>query len=142
MRAYDYHPTAEASQMALDMFSLSASEPVPPNGGPQQSAPTAPPTTTKYNNNLERRTILMLITLGLVAGVVNGLIIMGNAALSHFQATIIFQYRANYAAGLFVFMSTTAAFVFMAACLCKYVSSRAAGSGLPELKAVSNNNNY
>lgn len=61
---------------------------------------------------------------------------MGNAGLASFQASVIFKYRSNYATGLFVFMTTTASFVFMAACLCKYVSSRAAGSGLPELKAV------
>lgn len=121
--------------MALDMFSLSATPATEPS---QRNDPTAAHSSapTSQSSDLERRTILMLITLGLLAGVVNGLIIMGNAGLASFQASVIFKYKSNYAAGLFVFMTTTAAFVFMAACLCKYVSNRAAGSGLPELKAV------
>lgn len=64
---------AEASQMALDMFSIPATEQNPNEHQPDGAAPLDS-TATKYDNksNLERRTILMLITLGLVAGVVNG----------------------------------------------------------------------
>lgn len=86
--------------------------------------------------NMSRITVIFLITLGAVAGFVNGLIILGNNGLAYAQAIIISSFDDNYAAGLFLFMFTTSVFVYLAAYLCKYVSNRAAGSGLPELKAL------
>jgi Voltage gated chloride channel len=62
---------------------------------------------------------------------------MGNVLLSYVQATIIAVDKAKgYSTGLLVFMTTTGFFVFCAAYLCKNVSARAAGSGLPELKCL------
>ena len=76
--------------------------------------------------NYGQTTTIFLVVLGAVAGIVNGCIILGNSGLAYAQALIIDSFT-DYASGLFMFMTTTAIFVYLAACLCKYVSNRAAG---------------
>ena len=90
----------------------------------------------KINRKLERISLIFLIVLGVVAGIVNGLVIMGTQYISALQATIIASDGGDYSVGLFTFMTTSGILVFCAAFLCKHVSNRAAGSGLPELKSL------
>ena len=143
--------TDESTELAFDMFKMNETGSVNNFTGNHRStvylsrddSPVSPIThkgdyessTNSQRQNMGRTTILFLITLGAVAGIVNGLIIQGNNGLAYAQARIIASFD-DYAAGLFTFMTTTAVFVYLAACLCKYVSNRAAGSGLPELKAL------
>ena len=110
---------SEASETAIDMFNINSQSKTKDDSANTKTVPN--------RKRLERATVYMLITLGCVAGIVNGLIILGNAALGSFQASVIDKYRSNYGVGLFLFMLTTSIFVLLAACLCKYVSSTAAG---------------
>jgi hypothetical protein len=125
----------ETSQIAFDMFQLRGTTHEsevnsPPTSSQEQPNVLSQPVENKASKHIrtERITILMLVTLGVVAGVVNGLIIMANSSLGKLQAIIIFATSSNYVGSMVAFMTTTGLFVTMAGSLCKYVSNRAAGS--------------
>jgi hypothetical protein len=117
----------ETSELAIDMFSLKESSRYDEHDQKR----------LEQTNKIMQLSIIMLIALGAVAGVVNGLIIFLNGELNLLQASIIaLDADTRYSKGFFLFLCTTAIFVFMASYLCKHISPRAAGSGLPELKSL------
>jgi H+/Cl- antiporter ClcA len=116
----------ETSELAIDMFALKESSHLDEHDQ----------TRLKDTNKIARLSIIMLISLGVVAGLINHFVIFLNEEISLLQATIIASDKGTrYGIGFFLFLLTTSIFVFMASFLCK-LSPRAAGSGLPELKSL------
>lgn len=90
----------------------------------------------KKNRRMERSSFVLLLLLGIAAGLVNGLILWINYQLCQFQAWVLNTYGQNYSIGLLYFLLSSCGFVFIAATLCKSFGLAAAGSGLPEFKAL------
>jgi chloride channel 2 len=88
------------------------------------------------NKNLERNSIVLLLAVGVFAGLVNALILYANSQLSGFQAWIINTHGKNYGIGFLYFLISTCGFVAIAAFTCKTFSLAASGSGLPEFKSL------
>jgi H+/Cl- antiporter ClcA len=78
--------------------------------------------------------LLFLFTLGGCAGLLNGLILWASSALSQLQVVIISQDVNHTGVGLIYFWISASICALGSACLCKYISPHAAGSGLPEFK--------
>lgn len=79
--------------------------------------------------------LCLLLCLGVAAGLLNGLILMANAALCDIQGSLIVM-GGSYGIGLLYFLITMAVSVLVAALCCKYGSGDCAGSGLPQFKFI------
>lgn len=82
-----------------------------------------------HNKRIERASIFLLIVLGIVAGLSNGLVLFCSSVLCQFQAWLLTN---NY--GFIYYMLTTVSFCIFATYLCKSFATSAVGSGLPEFK--------
>lgn len=85
------------------------------------------------NIKLGRLSIILLFTLGVAAGLINGCILMANHALCKFQAQLVVT-GGYFGIGLLYFMIAMSVSVMLAAMGCHYGAKAAAGSGLPEFK--------
>lgn len=90
----------------------------------------------KLNRRMERASVLLLISLGIIAGLVNGFIIYSYSQLCHLQAKLITTYGQSYSPTLLYYLATTTGLVFLTAFLCKTFAPGAIGSGLPEFKSL------
>ena len=90
---------------------------------------------TEKNAHLGSLSICLLFCLGVAAGLINGLILMANAALCKLQATFIIM-GGSYGIGLFYFLLAMSISVLIAALCCKHGSDDCAGSGLPQFKYI------
>ena len=83
------------------------------------------------NERIGNTSLILLFSLGVAAGLLNGAILAANAAFCKIQAEIITM-GGNYSVGLAYFLIIMCALVFCACCACKYGSRAAGGSGLPD----------
>ena len=90
---------------------------------------------TEKNAHLGTLSICLLFCLGVAAGLINGLILMANAALCKLQATFIII-GGSYGIGLLYFLLAMSISVFIASMCCKHGSDDCAGSGLPQFKYI------
>jgi H+/Cl- antiporter ClcA len=89
----------------------------------------------KVENTTAPSILLFLFTLGCCAGLINGLILWASSAFSQLQVVSITHGDAQKpGVGLLYFWISSSCCALFAACLCKFVSPFAAGSGLPEFK--------
>lgn len=79
--------------------------------------------------------VYLLFGLGVLAGLINGSILMANAALCKLQATLIIM-GGSYGIGLLYFLLAMTVSVLLASLCCKYGSGECAGSGLPQFKYI------
>lgn len=79
--------------------------------------------------------VYLLFCLGVAAGLINGLILMANAALCKLQANVLVV-GGSYGIGFLYFLVAMTISVFFASICCKYGSSECAGSGLPQFKYI------
>jgi H+/Cl- antiporter ClcA len=112
---------ADTALWAQDLFQL---------GGSSSSTKV-----TEKNAHLGTLSICLLFCLGVAAGLINGLILMANAALCKLQATFIIM-GGSYGIGLLYFLLAMSISVFIAALCCKHGSDDCAGSGLPQFKYI------
>ena len=90
---------------------------------------------TAKTSRLGCLSVYLLFCLGVAAGLINGLILMANAALCKLQANLL-VIGGNYGIGLLYFLIAMSTSVFFASVCCKYGSSECAGSGLPQFKYI------
>lgn len=81
-----------------------------------------------------RREVLLLIAVGVIAGVISGLTLWASETLSKAQALLIDHADSSIAPGGY-FISAIA-LAIIAAVIIKYFCKQAAGSGLPEFKSI------
>jgi len=110
--------THETTEWARDIFQLS--------GGTNKDL-------IAKQQNIGRTVIVLLFVLGFAAGLINGVILMTNAALCSFQAKLVVQ-GGYFGIGLLYFLITMILSVGVACLACRYGAREAAGSGLPEFK--------
>ena len=108
----------ETTEWARDIFQLS--------GGSDKELITK-------QQNIGRTVIVLLFVLGFAAGLINGVILLTNAALCSFQAKLVVQ-GGYFGIGLLYFLITMISSVAVACMACRYGAREAAGSGLPEFK--------
>ena len=90
---------------------------------------------TDKTSRLGYLSVYLLFLLGVAAGLINGSILMANAALCQLQANLIII-GGNYGIGLLYFLITMSVSVFLASVCCKYGSEECSGSGLPQFKYI------
>ena len=108
----------ETTEWARDIFQLS--------GGTNKEL-------LAKQQNIGRTVIVLLFVLGFAAGLINGVILLTNAALCSFQARLVVQ-GGYFGIGLLYFLVTMVSSVAVACMACRYGAREAAGSGLPEFK--------
>ena len=108
----------ETTEWARDIFQLS--------GGTNKDL-------IAKQQNIGRTVIVLLFVLGFAAGLINGVILLTNAALCSFQAKLVVQ-GGYFGIGLLYFLITMILSVGVACLACRYGAREAAGSGLPEFK--------
>ena len=108
----------ETTEWARDIFQLS--------GGTNKEL-------LAKQQNIGRTVIVLLFVLGFAAGLINGVILLTNAALCSFQARLVVQ-GGYFGIGLMYFLVTMLSSVAVACMACRYGAREAAGSGLPEFK--------
>ena len=108
----------ETTEWARDIFQLS--------GGSNKEL-------IAKQQNIGRTVIVLLFVLGFAAGLINGVILLTNAALCSFQAKLVVQ-GGYFGIGLLYFLLTMISSVAVACLVCRYGAREAAGSGLPEFK--------
>ena len=84
---------------------------------------------------LERNSIFLLLALGVVAGLLNGLILFASSELNVLQAALISSTGGGFGLGALYFTLVLTAMASASALVCQLLSPAAVGSGLPEFKA-------
>ena len=91
---------------------------------------SGPSVIKEKNARIGSLSVYLLFSLGVAAGLVNGVILMANAALCKLQAQLLTM-GGSYGIGLLYFLITMTISVLLAALCCKHGSGDCAGSGLP-----------
>ena len=84
---------------------------------------------------LERNSIFLLLALGVIAGLLNGLILFASSELNVLQAALISSSGGGFGLGALFFALVLSAMASASALVCQLLSRAAVGSGLPEFKA-------
>ena len=113
----------EAATWAKDIFQIRVSKDQGVNEGADSDTNSSSPSI-----------LLLLFTLGGCAGLANGLILWATSAISEMQVWAISFDSSHSGTGLVYFWLSSSACALVAALLCKYITTYAAGSGLPEFK--------
>ena len=89
----------------------------------------------RSTRRIERNSIFLLLTLGVIAGLVNGLVLFASAQINLVQAELIQSSGQDFGLGFLFFALSLTLMVGAAALVCQRLSPAAIGSGLPEFKA-------
>lgn len=96
---------------------------------------SGPSVVKEKNARIGSLSVYLLFCLGVAAGLLNGVILMANAALCKLQAQLLTM-GGSYGIGLLYFLITMTVSVLLAALCCKHGSGDCAGSGLPQFKFI------
>ena len=96
---------------------------------------SGPSVIKEKNARIGSLSVYLLFCVGVAAGLLNGVILMANAALCKVQAQLLTM-GGSYGIGLLYFLITMSVSVLLAALCCKHGSGDCAGSGLPQFKFI------